>query len=107
MPGRRSTVSCLRIAKKFSTSIRQRQCAESCQLAPSRATRFGTGWRRCRGDQGNVIDVPSGQVAYAVLSFGGFLGIGQKLFAIPWAALTLDEDRKCFMLDVDKSTLEK
>jgi sporulation protein YlmC with PRC-barrel domain len=54
-----------------------------------------------------MIDVPSGQVAYAVLSFGGFLGIGQKLFAIPWAALTLDEDRKCFMLDVDKSTLEK
>jgi sporulation protein YlmC with PRC-barrel domain len=42
-----------------------------------------------------MIDVPSGQVAYAVLSFGGFLGIGQKLFAIPWAALTLDEDRKC------------
>jgi sporulation protein YlmC with PRC-barrel domain len=54
-----------------------------------------------------MIDVPSGQVAYAVLSFGGFLGIGQKLFAIPWGALTLDEDRKCFMLDVDKRTLEE
>src|SRR3569623_2906303 len=37
-----------------------------------------------------MIDVASGRVAYAVLSFGGILGIGDKLFAIPWHALTLD-----------------
>lgn len=53
-----------------------------------------------------MIDVPSGRVAYAVLSFGGFLGMGNKLFAVPWTALTLDEDRKCFMLDADKTKLE-
>jgi hypothetical protein len=53
-----------------------------------------------------MIDVPTGKVAYAVLSFGGFLGMGDKLFAVPWRALTLDEDRKCFILDVDKQTLE-
>lgn len=53
-----------------------------------------------------MIDLPSGRVAYAVLSFGGFLGIGNKLFAIPWEALTLDEDNKCFILDANKSTLE-
>jgi hypothetical protein len=53
-----------------------------------------------------MIDVPSGRVAYAVLSFGGVLGMGNKLFAIPWATLTVDEDEKCFILDVDKSTLE-
>jgi sporulation protein YlmC with PRC-barrel domain len=53
-----------------------------------------------------MIDVPTGRVAYAVLSVGGFLGIGERLFAIPWRALTLDEDRKCFILDVDKQRLE-
>ena len=53
-----------------------------------------------------MIDVPSGRVAYAVLSVGGFLGMGERLFAIPWESLVLDEDRKCFILDVDKSRLE-
>ena len=49
-----------------------------------------------------MIDVPTGRVAYTVLSVGGFLGMGDRLFAIPWRALTLDEDRKCFVMDVDK-----
>jgi sporulation protein YlmC with PRC-barrel domain len=53
-----------------------------------------------------MIDVPTGRVAYGVLSYGGALGIGNKLFAVPWAALTLDEDNKEFILDVNKSTLE-
>jgi len=53
-----------------------------------------------------MIDVPSGQVAYAVLSFGGVLGIGDKLFAIPWSAMTLDADRECFVLDIDKEQLK-
>jgi sporulation protein YlmC with PRC-barrel domain len=53
-----------------------------------------------------MIDIPSGAVAYAVLSFGGFLGMGDKLFALPWRALTVDEDEKCFVLDIDKSKLE-
>jgi len=53
-----------------------------------------------------MIDVPRGRVAYAVLSRGGVLGIGDKLFAIPWAALTLDTDRKCFVLNVDAETLK-
>lgn len=54
-----------------------------------------------------MLDVPMGRIAYAVLSSGGFLGIGDKLFAIPWAALTLDTDNKCFILDVSKGRLEK
>lgn len=53
-----------------------------------------------------MLDVANGRVAYAVLSFGGFLGMGDKLFAIPWTAMRLDEDRKCFVLDVDKETLK-
>src|SRR3569832_1807484 len=47
-----------------------------------------------------MLDVPRGRAAYAVLSFGGFLGMGDKLFAIPWDTLTLDADRECFFLDV-------
>jgi len=54
-----------------------------------------------------MIDVPTGQIAYAVLSSGGVLGIGDKLFAIPWTALTLDVDRKCFILDVDAERLKE
>jgi sporulation protein YlmC with PRC-barrel domain len=54
-----------------------------------------------------MIDVPTGRVAYAVLSFGGILGMGNKLFAIPWGALKLDTDRKCFVLDVPKERLEQ
>lgn len=53
-----------------------------------------------------MIDIPSGRVAYAVLSFGGVLRMGNKLFAVPWSALKVDEDDKCFILDVDKKTLE-
>jgi sporulation protein YlmC with PRC-barrel domain len=53
-----------------------------------------------------MIDVPSGRVAYAVLSSGGFLGIGDKLFAIPWSALTLDADNKQFLLDIDEERLK-
>lgn len=53
-----------------------------------------------------MIDVSSGRIAYAVLSFGGFLGMGDKLFAIPWEALRLDKENKRFILDVDKETLE-
>jgi sporulation protein YlmC with PRC-barrel domain len=53
-----------------------------------------------------MIDTKTGRVAYAVLSFGGFLGLGDKLFAIPWSRLSLDEDRKVFILNIDRATLE-
>jgi hypothetical protein len=54
-----------------------------------------------------MIDVNSGRTVYAVLSFGGFLKVGNKLFAIPWQALRLDAVNKQFILDVDKSVLER
>ncbi|MDO9320273.1 MAG: PRC-barrel domain-containing protein [Pseudomonas sp.] len=52
-----------------------------------------------------MLDVHSGRVGYAVLSFGGFLGMGEKLFAVPWSALTLDTVNKRFVLRVDKERL--
>lgn len=54
-----------------------------------------------------MIDVEDGTVAYAVLSFGGFLGLGDKLFAVPWGALSVDERHKQFILGTDKETLKK
>jgi sporulation protein YlmC with PRC-barrel domain len=53
-----------------------------------------------------MLDVPSGRIAYAVLSFGGFLGMGEKLFAIPWHALKLDVANKCFILDATVEQLQ-
>jgi sporulation protein YlmC with PRC-barrel domain len=53
-----------------------------------------------------MLQVRSGQVAYAVLSFGGFLGMGDKLFAVPWKALTLDTVNQRFVLNVAKERLE-
>ena len=52
-----------------------------------------------------MIDPEKGKIAYAVLSFGGFLGIGNKLFAIPWEVLELNRGE--YILRIDKSVLEK
>lgn len=53
-----------------------------------------------------MLDMRSGRISYAVLSFGGFMGLGEKLFAVPWDALTLDTANKCFVLDASKERLE-
>jgi sporulation protein YlmC with PRC-barrel domain len=53
-----------------------------------------------------MIDLDAGRVAYAVLSFGGFLGMGDKFFAVPWNALELNMDDKKFVLDANKQQLE-
>lgn len=53
-----------------------------------------------------MIDMASGKVAYAVLSYGGLMGMGGKLFAVPWEALDLDTTNKRFTLNVDKEQLK-
>ncbi|BDB26148.1 hypothetical protein Tamer19_25190 [Cupriavidus sp. TA19] len=47
-----------------------------------------------------MLDVPHGRIAYAVLTTGGFLGMGDTLHAIPWSALVMDTDEKCFRIAV-------
>lgn len=54
-----------------------------------------------------MIDITHGKIAYAVLSFGGFMGLGEKLFAIPWQAFTVDTVDEKFILNVKKEVLEK
>lgn len=53
-----------------------------------------------------MIDIHTGRVAYVVISFGGLLGIGSKLFAVPWSAISVDTERQCFVMDAHKERLE-
>ena len=53
-----------------------------------------------------MLDMRNGKIAYAVLTYGDILGLGGKLFAVPWNALTLDTENKCFKLNIEKSRLE-
>jgi len=53
-----------------------------------------------------MLDVAAGEIAYAVLSFGGVFGLGEKLFAVPWKALKLDTENKRFILNISKDRLE-
>ncbi len=80
-------------------------------LALSTHTLIGDKVKNLKGEEiGTVeeimIDIYTGRVAYAVLSFGGFMGVGNKLFAVPWSALTVDTDHEWFVLDADKQKLE-
>jgi len=53
-----------------------------------------------------MIDVHTGKIEYMIIEFGGFLGIGEKLFAVPFKALTLDTERHAFVLDQKREVLE-
>ena len=53
-----------------------------------------------------VIDLSDGRVNYAVLASGGFLGLGEKYFAIPWDMLTVDTDKHEVMVEVSKDILQ-
>jgi hypothetical protein len=54
-----------------------------------------------------MIDKYSGEVAYAVMSFGGFLGMGERSHPLPWRALDYDREMEGFVVDLDRSTLER
>jgi PRC-barrel domain len=54
-----------------------------------------------------MLDKISGRACYAVMSFGGFLGIGNKHWPLPWSALTYDMSKEGFVVDIDKKKLEK
>ena len=53
-----------------------------------------------------MINLRSGMVEYAIIEFGGFLGVGEKLFAIPFHELTVDEKNEVFVMDRDKDYLK-
>jgi sporulation protein YlmC with PRC-barrel domain len=95
----------------MASNIKQTDPGRKYRRVLSASTLAGDSVKNTDGDDlGKVdeimIDVPSGRVAYAVLSFGGILRMGNKLFAVPWDVLTVDEDQKCFILNLDRATLE-
>lgn len=53
-----------------------------------------------------VIDKASGKVNYLVLDFGGFMGFGNKFFAVPWNLFLYNTEQDCFILNVDKQQLK-
>jgi sporulation protein YlmC with PRC-barrel domain len=53
-----------------------------------------------------MLDVTEGKIRYAVLASGGFLGMGDRLFAVPWKALKQDKENHRFVLDVDAERLK-
>lgn len=57
--------------------------------------------------QNIMLDVNEGKIRYVVLASGGFLGMGDRLFAIPWSALKHDPDHQCFLLDVGLDRLKQ
>ncbi|MFP5042793.1 PRC-barrel domain-containing protein [Parasediminibacterium sp. JCM 36343] len=53
-----------------------------------------------------MIDIAAGKIDYAIIEFGGFLGIGSKFFAIPFGLLSVDAVEKSFVFKQSKETLE-
>jgi sporulation protein YlmC with PRC-barrel domain len=53
-----------------------------------------------------MLDRASGKAEYAIMSFGGFLGIGSRHHPLPWHSLVYDEGRGGYVVDVDRATLE-
>jgi sporulation protein YlmC with PRC-barrel domain len=53
-----------------------------------------------------MINVHSGKIEYVIIEFGGFLGMGEKYFAVPYKALALDTERHAFILDQKREVLE-
>jgi hypothetical protein len=71
----------------------------------------GTNVYNASGDKlGSVEDIMldkiSGKAIYAVMSFGGFLGIGEKQHPLPWSALNYDDRKGGYVVNLDKKTLE-
>jgi sporulation protein YlmC with PRC-barrel domain len=53
-----------------------------------------------------MLNVDEGRIEYVVIEYGGFLGIGEKFFAVPFKVLKLDTSRHAFILDQNKEVLE-
>jgi PRC-barrel domain len=53
-----------------------------------------------------MIDKQSGKVAYAVMAFGGFLGMGEDYHPLPWSVLTYDTQQGGYVVNLDKEALE-
>lgn len=92
--------------------VESAQEANKEMLQVSRASKIiGANVKNPKGDnlggiKDLVLDPVSGHVVYAVVSFGGVLGLGNKLFAVPWSVLHWTSNKEYYVLDLDKDTLK-
>jgi sporulation protein YlmC with PRC-barrel domain len=54
-----------------------------------------------------MLDVQHGRIAYAVMGSGGFFGLGERYFAIPWTALVVDPKGECLVVDVARERFDR
>jgi sporulation protein YlmC with PRC-barrel domain len=92
--------------------VQERATIMTNQILMSASTLNGDDVKNTQGENlGHVkdimLDTENNRVAYYVLSFGGMLGMGDKLFAIPPEAMKLNTNDKCFILNIDKDRLKK
>lgn len=70
-------------------------------------TVFNTSGDKIGSVEDIAIDKLSGQVAYAILSFGGWLGIGDRHHPVPWHVLNYDVEKRGYVIPMDKAQLEQ
>ncbi|HXO01249.1 MAG TPA: PRC-barrel domain-containing protein [Stellaceae bacterium] len=68
---------------------------------------YNTQGERLGSVYGLMLNKLNGQVAYAIMSFGGFLGIGESYHPLPWRVLTYDTRLGGYVVDMDRSRLEQ
>jgi sporulation protein YlmC with PRC-barrel domain len=89
----------------------QPKTARYADIVPAKKTLIGANVVNAQNEdlgkiEDLVLDAAAGRITYAVLSFGGFLGMGEKYFAIPWNACHLNLKENVVVLNVDKKLLE-
>jgi sporulation protein YlmC with PRC-barrel domain len=68
---------------------------------------YNTGGEKLGSVEDLMIDKVSGQIRYAVLEFGGFLGMGTDRYPLPWNMLKYDTEKEGYVVPLDKAVLEK
>jgi len=91
------------------TAVQDEHVEETGALISSSKVKGTSVYNSVGDDLGTIhdvmIDKRSGRVAYAVMSFGGFLGIGEKYHPLPWNVLTYDEDKGGYNIDLSTEQL--
>jgi sporulation protein YlmC with PRC-barrel domain len=94
-----------------SGEIQDEHIHETGQLIAAEKVRGTTVYNSAGDDLGSIhdlmIDKRNGRVAYAVMSFGGFLGIGEKFHPLPWNTLTYDESKGGYNVDLTSDQLRQ
>jgi sporulation protein YlmC with PRC-barrel domain len=87
------------VQERQTSSLITSDRVEGMQVYDARGKRIGKVERL-------MIDKLTGRIAYAILSFGGFLGIGEDHYPIPWSVLTYNEKPDGFQLDIIEEQLK-